>query len=122
MKQATSTPVSRWQQRSLKQQLVQKFLQEYGYEHGRVVAEAIVEDILTVVGQAYDQTLPPQHVQWLAVPVENGSTGKSPHIAALVTITLPLVTDEEVALLNDQHLLSQRLARRRFNQTRYARW
>lgn len=122
MKENRSTPQSRWAKRSLEQQLLHKFLHEYGYEHGSVVAQAIVADILALIDQAYSDKLPPQHVHWLTVPVHNGSTGKSPHITELVTIRLQIVTDEEVALLNDQHLLSQQAARRAFNQHRYVRW
>jgi predicted transcriptional regulator len=122
MKENHSTPQSRWAKRSLGQQLLHKFLHEYGYEHGRVVAQAIVADILELIDQAYGDTLPPQHVHWLTVPVHNGHTGKSPDITELVTVRLQIVTDEEVALLNDQQLLSQYTARRTFNQHRYARW
>lgn len=122
MKPNLSTPQSRWAKRSLAQQLLHKFLNEYGYERGRVVAEAIVADILDLVDQAYGDKLPPQHVHWLTVPVDNGPTGKSPDITTLVTVCLQIVTDEEVALLNDQHLLTRQVARRTFNQHRYARW
>ena len=122
MKENRSTPQSRWARRSLEQQLLHKFLHEYGYEHGSVVAQAIVADILVLIDQAYGDKLPPQHVHWLTVPIHNGHTGKSPDITELVTVRLQMVTDEEVALLNDQHLLSQHVARRTFNQHRYVRW
>lgn len=122
MKPATSTPKSRWAKRSVHQQLLYKFINEYGYQQGPVVARAIVSDILALVDELFSERLPPRYLVWPAVPIHNGATGKSPDVKQLVTVKLQMVTDEEVALLNDQHLLGQRLARRTFNQHRFARW
>lgn len=122
MKEKSSTPQSRWAKRSLKQQLQSKFLNEYGYERGPVVASAIVADILDQIEQAYSDQLPPGHLNWLAVPLKNGCKGKSPDIKELVTVRLQMVTEQEVALLNDQKLLGQQAAKRAFNQQRFARW
>lgn len=121
-KPQTSTPVTRWAKRSLKQQLVYKFLNEYGYEHGPVVASAIVTDILATIDAVYTDHLPPRHVIWPAVSVHNGSYTKSPDIHELVPVRLQMVTDEEVTLLDDPQLRKERRSRRRFNQVRYARW
>ena len=38
MKTQTSTPETRWAKRSLHQQLLHKFLNEYGYERGESCA------------------------------------------------------------------------------------
>ncbi len=122
MKTQTSTPETRWAKRSLHQQLLHKFLNEYGYERGPVVAHAIIADILTLVAQAYATDLPPRHVYWPAVAVANGATGKTPEIRDLVHVRLHLVTDAEVALLSDPQLLDQQTARRTFNQHRFVRW
>jgi predicted transcriptional regulator len=122
MKEKTSTPQTRWAKRSLKQQLLTKFLNEYGYERGPVVAAAIVDDLLALIDQLYTDQLPPRHLNWPAVPIHNGSTGKSPDIQQLVTVRLQMVSDQEVALLNDQKLLGQQAAKRTFNQHRFARW
>lgn len=122
MKEKTSTPQSRWAKRSLKQQLLTKFLTEYGYEHGPVIAAAIVDDLLALLDQQYSDQLPPRHLNWPAVPIHNGVNGKSPAIQQLVTVRLQMVTDQEVALLNDQKLLGQQAAKRTFNQQRFARW
>jgi hypothetical protein len=119
MKAKRSTVQSRWAKRSLKQQLLYKFLNEYGYERGALVAEAIVEDILSLIEELYQERLPPRFTNWPAVPLDNG---KSPAIHDLVNVRLQLVTDEEVALLSDQELCAQRAARRTFNQTRFVRW
>ncbi len=64
MKTVTSTPATRWAQRSLTQKLLHKFMHEYGYERGPVVAQAIVEDILALVGEQYVDKLPPRYVIW----------------------------------------------------------
>lgn len=122
MKEKTSTPQTRWAKRSLKQQLLAKFLNEYGYERGPVVAAAIVDDLLGLIDQLYTDQLPPRHLNWPAVPIHNGPTGKSPDIQQLVTVRLQMVSDQEVALLNDQKLLGQQAAKRTFNQHRFARW
>jgi hypothetical protein len=122
MKNGTSTAQTRWAKRSLKQQLLYKFLNEYGYERGPLVAEAIVENILALVEQLYTDRLPPRHINWPAVSIDNGANGKSPDIRQLVNIRLQMVTDQEVALLNDQKLRGQQAAKRTFNQHRFARW
>lgn len=122
MKEKSSTPETRWAKRSLKQQLLTKFLNEYGYERGPVVAAAIVDDLLALIDQLYTDQLPPRHLNWPAVPIHNGSNGKSPDIQQLVTIRLQMVSDQEVALLNDHKLLGQQAAKRTFNQHRFARW
>jgi hypothetical protein len=122
MKEKTSTPQTRWAKRSLKQQVLYKFINHYGYQQGPVVAAAIVDDILATTDQLYSEHLPPRHINWPAVPVHNGTKGKSPHIEQLVTVRLQMVTDQEVALLNDQKLLGQQAAKRTFNQHRFARW
>lgn len=122
MKEKSSTPQSRWAKRSLKQQLLYKFINDYGYERGPVVAGAIVDDILALIETVYSDRLPPRHINWPAVPVHNGLKGKSPDIHQLVNVRLQMVTDQEVALLNDQKLLGQQAAKRTFNQHRFARW
>ena len=122
MKEKSSTPQSRWAKRSLKQQLLYKFINDYGYERGPVVAAAIIDDILVQIEGVYSDRLPPRHINWPAVPVHNGSKGKSPDIHQLVNVRLQMVTDPEVAILNDQKLLGQQAAKRTFNQHRFARW
>lgn len=122
MKSQTSTPVTRWAKRSLKQQLLYKFINEYGYEQGPVVARAIVNDILDLVDEVYVDQLPPRYLVWPAVSIPNGNNSKSPGIHELVPIRLQMVADDEVALLADRHLLASRKAHKRFKQVRFARW
>ena len=87
MKTNSSTPQTRWAKRSLKQQLLYKFLNEYGYERGAVVAEAIVTDILQLIEEVYSDRLPPCYTNWPAVPVDNG---KSPQIQLLEVLHLTI--------------------------------
>lgn len=122
MKTTSSTVESRWAKRSPREQLLYKFLNEYGYERGEVVAKAIVEDIFQLIDTWYDNALPPGHISWPAVPVHNGRSGKSPEIRQLVNVHLQLVTDTEVALLDNQKLLRKRKARPAFNRARIVRW
>ncbi len=122
MKTTTSTPQSRWAKRSLKQQLLYKFLNEYGYERGPLVAEAIVEDVLALIEQVYTDRLPPRHINWPAVSIHNGGNGKSPDVRHLTNIRLQMVTDQEVAILNVHKLRGHQAAKRTFNQHRFARW
>jgi hypothetical protein len=61
------TYLDRFKKRSLPELLVHKFLTEYGYDHGPVIARAIVDDILATVEQCYSKHLPPKTVVWLAV-------------------------------------------------------
>ena len=49
MKSPTDTIESRFKKRSLPDLLVRKFLTEYGYDHGPVIARAIVDDILVTI-------------------------------------------------------------------------
>ncbi|MCB0120978.1 MAG: DUF1670 domain-containing protein [Caldilineaceae bacterium] len=122
MSTSRSNPESRWAKRSVEQQLFYKFMNEYGYERGPVVARAIVTDILALIDQLYGDKLPPRSVLWPAVTIKNGTSGKSPDVRELIPVELQLVTDEEVALLNDQKLRSKRIAHRTFNQHRFVRW
>lgn len=124
MKESTGDHQSRWAKRSLKQQMIDKFLNEYGYEKGPLVAEAIVDDIMTLVDEQYSTKMPPRYVNWPTVPVINGRPGKSkaPQVRNLVNVRLQIVTDDEVALLDDPGLRRQQQARRTFNQQRFARW
>ena len=56
MKTSLDTIKSRFKKRSLPDLLVRKFLTEYGYDHGPVIARAIVEDILATIEQVLSQT------------------------------------------------------------------
>ena len=113
---------SRFQKRQLSEMLVHKFLTEYGYDHGPVIARAIVRDILATVERCYPEHVPPQTVVWLAVRRERGKQRKGLSVSDLTPVQLKMVTEEEVALLTDKSLRQIQQARRAFNRARFARW
>ena len=122
MKPLTDTYADRFNKRSLAELLVHKFLSEYGYDHGPVVARAIVDDILTTVEQCYPERLPPKTVIWLAVRREWQGRRKSLTVTDLVSVQLTMVTPDEVELLMKPELRRTFKARRAFNQARFVRW
>jgi len=112
----------RIKKRSLPDLLVHKFLTEYGYDHGPVIARAIVDDILATLAQCYAERVPPRTVVWLAVRREKSGRQKGICVNDLVPVHLRMYTEAEVELLTDTALRKQRQARRAFNRARFARW
>lgn len=112
----------RFQKRSLPNLLVHKFLTEYGYDHGPVIAQAIVEDILTTVEQCYPERVPPKTVVWMAVQRDWRGQRKGLGLSHLVPVQLQMVTEKEIELLMAPALRRDRKACRTFNRTRYVRW
>jgi hypothetical protein len=119
LKDYTATRIKK---RSLPDLLVHKFLTEYGYDHGPVIARAIVDDILATVEECYAERVPPKTVVWLAVRVEKRGRRKGINVTDLVPVQLKMYTDSEVDLLTDPALRKKRQARRAFNRARFARW
>jgi len=113
---------SRFKKRNLPDLLVHKFLNEYGYDHGPVIAHAIVEDILATIECCWPERIPPKTIVWLAVRREWRDRRRSLDITDLVPVYLPMVIDEELALLTDRNLRWNRRARRAFCRARFARW
>jgi len=113
---------TRIKKRSLPDLLVHKFLTEYGYDHGPVIARAIVEDILATIERCYPERVSPQTVVWLAVRLETHGRQKGINVSDLVPVQLQMYTDDEVGLLTDPALRKGRKARRAFNRARFARW
>ena len=72
---------TRIKKRSLPDLLVHKFLTEYGYDHGPVIARAIVHDILATIEQCYPDRVPPRTVVWLAVRREKRGQRKGLTVA-----------------------------------------
>lgn len=113
----------RIKRRSLPDLLVHKFLTEYGYDHGPVIARAIVDDILDTVEQCYPEHIPPKTVLWLAVRRDKkGGKRKRITLDDLIPVQLRMVTEEETQLLTDKELCKAMQARRAFNRARFARW
>jgi hypothetical protein len=113
---------TRIKKRSLPNLLVHKFLTEYGYDHGPVIARAIVEDILATIERCYPERVSPQTVVWLAVRLDTRGRQKGISVNDLVPVQLQMYTDREVQLLTDPALRKGRQARRAFNRARFARW
>jgi hypothetical protein len=113
---------TRIKKRSLPDLMVHKFLTEYGYDHGPVIARAIVDDILATVEACYAERVPPKSVTWLAVRIEKRGRRKGISVTDLVPVQLEMYTEKEVALLTDPALRKKRQARRSFNRARFARW
>ena len=113
---------TRIKKRSLPNLLVHKFLTEYGYDHGPVIARAIVEDILATIEGCYPERVSPQTVVWLAVRLDTRGRQKGISVSDLVPVQLRMYTDSEVQLLTDPALRKERQARRAFNRARFARW
>lgn len=114
---------TRAKRRSLPELLVHKFLTEYGYDHGPVIARAIVEDILLTVAQCYPEHLSPQTVLWLAVRRDiKGGNHKQLTLGDLIPVRLLMYTDEEVQCLSNPQLRETQQAQRTFNRSRFARW
>jgi hypothetical protein len=113
---------TRIQKRSLADLLVHKFLTEYGYDHGPVIARAIVDDILATVERCYPERVPPKTVVWLAVRREKRGQRKGLDITDLVPVKLLMITESEIKLLTDAQLRKDRQARRASNRARFARW
>lgn len=113
---------TRIRKRNLPDLLVRKFMTEYGYDHGPVIARAIVEDILTTVEQCYPKRVRPKTVIWLAVRRESRGRRKGLDVTDLVPVQLLMITEGEIKLLTDALLRKNRQARRAFNRARFARW
>jgi hypothetical protein len=113
---------TRIRKRSLPELLVHKFLTEYGYDHGPVIARAIVDDILATIEKCYPERVSPQTVVWLAVRLETQGRQKGIVVSDLVPVQLQIYTENEIELLTDPALRKGRKARRAFNRARFARW
>ena len=113
---------SRFEKRNLPDLLVRKFLTEYGYDHGPVIARAIVDDILVTIKRCSPEQIPPKTVTWLAVRREWRGRRKKLDVTDLVPVQLGVVTEKEIELLMTPALRRERKARRAFSRARFARW
>ena len=122
MKTVTDTYGSRFKKRGLPNLLAHKFLTEYGYDHGPVIARAIVDDILATIEECWPERVPPRTVVWLAVRREWNGRRRGLKLGDLVPVQLCIATEEEVEILMVPELRKARQARRAFNRARFARW
>lgn len=123
MKTTSTYTETRIKKRSLPDLLVHKFLTEYGYDHGPVIARAIVDDLLATLQQCYPERVPPKTLVWLAVRRESRGQRKGLAVSDLIPVQLTMITDSEVKILTDPQLRGdRRQARHAFNRARFVRW
>jgi hypothetical protein len=87
--------------KSLKNILLYRFINKYGYDKGIVTANAIVEDILNMIEQYYlyhDNSFIKQgQMVWHAVPIdEYPKKGKSMAQTKLIPIVLDIISDQDI--------------------------
>jgi len=87
--------------KTLKHILLDRFLNQYGYDKGTVTAEAIVDDLLTIIEQYYRFTdnsfLKQGQMVWPAVPIhEYPRKGKSMAQTKLKPVILDIIADEDI--------------------------
>ncbi len=117
--QVNEKKVRRINDKSLRQLLIHRFLNDYGYDKGEVTATAIVEDILKTVEQYFVITLPLEKLAkgdelpeerylrygqlvWMAVPIdEYPEKGKAIIKTRMKPIILTYVAAEDVESFRD---------------------
>ena len=87
--------------KTLKHILLDRFLNQYGYDKGTVTAQAIVEDLLGIIEQYYRFTdnsfLKQGQMVWPAVPTdEYPQKGKSMAQTRLKPVVLDIIADEDI--------------------------
>lgn len=108
--------ISRLKRKNLSTILLEKFLNEYGYEKGIVAARAFVKDIIETVNQFYVKTdkLQPGQILWLATDKdERHAKGKTLEKTKQRVIILSLVTQEDVELLVNSYTKFRDIQRQR---------
>lgn len=96
----------RLQNKSLRQHLLYRFLNHYGYDKGEVTASAIVDDILQLIEDYFLVSSPDANLHylhtgqlvWMAVPTDE-YPGRGKSIAATRTkpVVLSFITDEDIS-------------------------
>jgi hypothetical protein len=92
---------TRMKGKSLKHILVDRFINQYGYDKGTVTATAIVDDLLALIEQYYrfrdNSFLKAGQMVWHAVPVEEyPKKGKSMAQTKLKPVVLDMITDDDI--------------------------
>ena len=87
--------------KSLKHILVDRFINQYGYDKGTVTATAIVDDLLALIEQYYrfkdNSFLKQGQMVWPAVPVdEYPKKGKTIAQTKLKPVVLDIITDDDI--------------------------
>jgi hypothetical protein len=92
--------------KSLKNILIDKFLNQYGYDKGIVTANAIVHDLLSTIEHYYRYTdnsfIKQGQMVWHAVPVdEYPSKAKSMEQTKLKPVVLDIIADDDIDAIKD---------------------
>ena len=100
--------------KSLKHILLDRFLNQYGYDKGAVTAAAIIDDLLTLIEQYYryhdNSLLKHGQLVWHAVPInEYPQKSKSMAQTRLTPVILDIITDED--LVNIKNMVHHRTVR-----------
>jgi hypothetical protein len=87
--------------KSLKNVLLDRFLNNYGYDKGIVTATAIIDDLLTIIENYYrfsDNSLVKNgQMVWHAVPInEYPKKGKSMAQTKLIPVVLDIISDQDI--------------------------
>jgi hypothetical protein len=90
--------------KNLKHILLDRFLNQYGYDKGTVTAQAIIDDLLSIIENYYRFTdnsfLKQGQMVWPAVPVdEYPQKGKSMAQTRLKPVVLDIIADEDIEAL-----------------------
>jgi hypothetical protein len=112
--------------RTLPSLLIYKFLHEYGYDKGEVVAAAIVDDICAVVRNYFtkpDDLEPGQLIYWCPDATERARKGKTMAHTKLVPVRLTVIAEEDIQAVRDglgalarRDVRIRRLAHEAYNQ------
>ena len=100
--------------KSLKHILLDRFLNQYGYDKGTITASAIIDDLLSLIEQYYrysdNSFLKQGQLAWLAVPVdEYPKKAKSLTQTKLKPVVLDIITDNDIEDI--KHLMHHREVR-----------
>lgn len=98
--------VRRLRDKNLRQLLLHRFLNHYGYDKGEITAKAIIDDILQLIDDYFlvssiDDDLHHIHygqLVWMAVPVdEYPQRGKSIAATRMKPVVLSFISDEDIS-------------------------
>ena len=104
--------------KSLESLLLDKFLSEYGFKEGHVVAKAIVKDILAITDQYYQDHLKVGEFIWIAtVKGQKQFYGRSAKNTKKKPIRLTLVANEDL-----EYMRNKETNYREFTVKRVVRW
>lgn len=109
--------------KTLKHILLDRFLNQYGYDKGMVTAEAIVEDVLEIIEQYYrfndNSFLKQGQLVWPAVPTDElPAKGKTIAQTRLIPVILDFLIDDDLELLK----LPAPMHAREFKMLKIERW